>query len=207
MRLDFLGKTLGKISVSPQALKKGQKDLVPAVTITVTTSQPNNVLDKLDPSLKPFLFQKAGSPAKQGAIDVVPAVSDLPELTTAAQKLGSIGWGDEQTGCSLVVHQGATGQANITLKDGKVDKVKLTPKEGGAVETRFNFYSADLDAEAMGQLGVLHKHEVEFELVLPKLLQKDIEGMPTGSTVTPLKALKKADEKARSGKDAAAGAD
>lgn len=189
----LIGKTKVKlVNVNVLAEKQGQKDILPALTLTFEAMLPNDVLNQFDASLKPFLFRKLASPAKgQTALEGVAPISDLPELTDAAQRIGDFTWEYEQTGCKLKLYQGATGSANITLKNGKVDKVKFGPREGGPVLTRFNFYASDLDAETIGDIAVLHQHEMDIELIGPKVDQQALPA--SGTAVTPIKALEKAE--------------
>lgn len=195
MRLNFAGKTKGKLHYIPQVLKKGQKDTVPAATIRIKATVSNRVLDLLDKTIRPILFCKGtGGPAKQATIENVEPLSDLLGLTEPGMKLGTLHWNDKQTGCKLTVHQGATGDMNVVLRDGTVDKVQWTGKEGGGVDLQFNFYVSDIDTDTIGMLGALHKQTVEFELELPELLQKQIDDgediAPQGNQITPLQALK-----------------
>lgn len=188
MRLDFIGKTVAKIvNVNVLALKVGQTELKPAITLRIKVTAANDILNKLDGTLRKFLFEKGNNAATQGTLDGVPPVSDLPQLTQPAKMIGDFGWADSQTGCKLTVHQAVS---KIVLKDGTVDKLKICPQDGGSVDLLFDFYAADLDAETMGDLAVLHQHEVDIELELPAPLQKPIKDeKPKGPKQTPAQAL------------------
>ena len=193
MRLEYIGKTKAKlVNVNVLAQKLGQTELRPAISLRFKVTSANDILNQLDPKLRPFLYEKNSAAQTQGALDGVPVVSDLPALTQAAQKIGALGWDDEQTGCKLHIYQGATGHGDIKLKDGTVDKVKIEPHDGGTVDVFFDFYAADLDAETMGEIAVLHQHEMDIELTAPELVskkQKDID------PETPEGALAKAAKK------------
>jgi hypothetical protein len=80
------------------------------------------------------------------------------------------------------------------LKGGTVRKVKLDNKEGGTVDTFWQFYSAEnVDDEVIGHLGVLKSLERDVELVAPEIIsaQKTIdEAGDAGTPATPLDALK-----------------
>lgn len=100
---------------------------------------------------------------------------------------------DEATARKLAIYVGATGHGNIKLKDGTVHIKKITPKEGGAVDFAISFYTADVDAETLGDLGVLKSHELDIELTAPELIsakQADIEA-GGDKTVKPIKTGKK----------------
>jgi hypothetical protein len=181
------------VDIDIQSLKKGQTEVVPAVALTFKTTLANDKLALLDVSLLGFLYEKNSAAQTQGTLDGVPVVSSMPSLTAAAKALGALSWDGEQTGCKLVIYQGATGAADIHLKDGEVDKVKLDPKEGGAVDFTWRFYTAAVDAETLGELGVLKSHEVDVELTLPEALQQQIDskkdGAKKGAAKTPEQAF------------------
>jgi hypothetical protein len=189
MRFELIGKTASKlVNVNVQAQKMGQTELVPATTLRFKVTAANDILNKFDKNLRLFLFEKGSNAATQGTLDGVAPVSDLPQLTDAAKRIGDIDWEDEQTGCRLIVHRAVS---NIDLKDCTVDKIKLCPHEGGAVDVLFNVYAADLDAETLGELAVLHQHEVDIELTLPEVLQQKVEEKAEKKTgkQTPAQAL------------------
>ncbi|HEY8357015.1 MAG TPA: hypothetical protein VIL30_06095 [Ramlibacter sp.] len=189
-KFSLIGKTKVKLTnITPLAVKKGQKDLTPAVAIRVKYRAPSTALDMFDPALRGFLFEKNGNPQKQTTLEGVPAVS---QLSQAGVSLGAFNWGYEQTGCVFTIHRGATGDMNVKLSDATVKKVKFTPHEGDAVDIEFTVHAADIDAEIMGDVGILKQHEVECELELPEPPQKQLAtgaDEPQGQQMTPLTAL------------------
>lgn len=178
MRFEFIGKQKATLTdIDPQSLKQGQTDLKPAVALTIKATAANTTLNMLSKTLRPFLYEKAPQSKEiQGTLEGVPPVSDLAALTEAAKWLGAQNWDEEQTGCKLVIHLGVS---TITLTDGTLQKLHFAPKEGGAVDWRFVFYtSTDIDAEVLGDLCVLKNHDVDIELTAPELIsskQKSIE--------------------------------
>ena len=167
MKIEFTGKTKAIISdIDIQSLKKGQTDVVPAVCLTLKATLANSTLAMLDASLLNFLFEK-GLPAhsNQQVLDGIPVVSDMPKLTDAAVALGALSWDGEQTGATIKIYQGVTGDDDITLRDCTVRKVKVEPVEGGVVEWRFEVYTPDVDEHTIGALGVLKSLTREIELV------------------------------------------
>ncbi|MDP2074605.1 hypothetical protein [Hydrogenophaga sp.] len=196
MNLQFAGKHKATIAdIDIQSLKMGQTDVVPAVCLTLKLTLANSTLKMLDPTLLNFLFEK-GLPAaaQQQVLDGVPVVSDLPQLTDAAMALGALNWDGEQTGATLKIYQGVTGDQDITLADCTVRKVKVEPKEGGAVEWKFEVYTADVDEHTIGALGILKSLTRDIELDPAKALsaqQREIQADP----LTPEKALGKASKR------------
>jgi len=193
MKLQFAGKHKAIISdIDIQSLKQGQTDVVPAVCITLKMTLANSTLSLLDSTLLKFLFEK-GVPAAatQQVLDGVAVISDLPQLTDAAMALGALNWDGEQTGAKLKIYQGVTGDQDITLSDCTVRKVRVEPKEGGAVEWKYEVYTADVDEHTIGALGVLKSLTRDIELEAATAVsarQREIETEPN----TPEKALGKA---------------
>lgn len=173
-RFELIGKSKATIKdIDIQSLKMGQTDVRPAVCITVEVPLPNSKLAMLNPTLQPFLYENnVGKSNTTATLDGVEVVSDTPNLTEAAQALGALSWDYEQTGCTLVIYSGATGHGNITLRDGTVRKMKIDPKEGGTVDHTFQFYSADVDAEVIGELAILKSLERDIELTAPEIISQ-----------------------------------
>lgn len=199
MRFELVPKTKATlVDVDIQSVKVGQTDVNPAVALMFKTTRPNAALNMLDKSLLGFLFQR-GSPGgqKQSTLDGVEVVSDMPALTPAAMKLGVLPWDEEQTGSKLSIYQGVTGDHDINLKDGTVEIKKIDPKEGGGVDLTFRFYTTAVDAEVMGELGVLKSHELDIELTAAQVVKqaKLEDDKPKGGKkadeLTPEKALAK----------------
>lgn len=195
MRFEIIGKTRATLSdIDIQSLKKGQTEVVPAVCLTFRVTMPNSALKMLDKALLTFLFAKGNSgAAAQATLDGVEVVSEFPSLTPAAVMFGDLSprEGNEQTGCRLHIHVGATGYADIKLTDGTTTIKKISPKEGGAVEFFVMFYTSDVDAETLGELGVLKSHDLDIELTGPEIISKQgkIEDAD-GGKVTPIKGKK-----------------
>jgi hypothetical protein len=198
-RFELIGKHAATITaIEILSLKMGQTDVQPAVCLSLKVSLPNTKLNMLDGTLQRFLYEKDGpaSPNSNTLAGIEP-VSDLPDLTAAAKALGSIGWDYEQTGCKLKIYSGATGHANLTLKDGTVRKMKIDPQQGGTVDHYFQFYTADVDAETIGELGILKSLERDIEVTAPEIVsaQKDLlasektDTEKKGGKQTPAQAL------------------
>lgn len=174
-RFELIGKTAATITaIDILCLKLGQTDVQPAVCLSIKVALPNTKLAMLDPTLQRFLYEKDGpaSPNTNTLAGIEP-VSDLPDLTAAAKALGAIGWEYEQTGCKLKIYSGASGHANLTLKDGTVRKMKLDPAQGGTVEHNFQFYTAaGVDAEMIGELGIMKSLERDIELTAPEIISQ-----------------------------------
>lgn len=197
-RFELIGKTNATITaIEILSLKMGQTDVQPAVCLSLKVPLPNTKLAMLDASLQRFLYEKDGpqSPNSNTLAGIEP-VSDLPDLTAAAKAIGAIPWDYEQTGCKLKIYNGASGHADITLKDGTVRKVKIDPQQGGTVDHYLQFYTSDVDAETIGELGILKSLERDVELTAPEIISQQKSLDEEEEPLTPTKALADAQAKA-----------
>lgn len=210
MRFELIGKTPTTLTdVDIQSLKMGQTDLKPAIALVFKVRLPNTALDMLDKSLLPFLYKKVGADgAKQKQLEGIEVVSEMPELTQAGIKIGPIDWDAEQTGCTLNIYHGIRTTPAWILRDGTVSKLKVVRHEGGTVDFAFRFYTADVDAEVMGELGVLKSHDIDVELTAPepisakqKQLTDEEPSLGADGALTPEKALAKALQQNHEGKE------
>ena len=200
MKFELIGKTKAKVTkVMPFAIKLGQKDIRPGAQLRIMATVSNTVLNLFFPGFREFLFDKAkGSDNVQKNLDGIPVVSDLPNLREPGVKLGALHWEDEQTGCTLIIDRAIDP---ITLKDGKVNKFKIAPKDGGSVQVFFTFTTGEIDQDTAGHLMLLHQNEITVELTIPEPLQQQgkLDDDDDDSPLTPEKALatgKPADDKA-----------
>lgn len=180
MKFELIGKTRAKLcKVENQSKKMGQKELLPAIKIRIMATVPNTVLQMFDPSLRSFLYEKNGQGAKeQKQLEGVEVVTDLPQLKQTGVCLGALHWKAEQTGCKLTIDYGMGGQSNLKVSDCKVDNFKLVPKDGGTTQVFFTVFSTDVDRETLGDLGMLHQHDVQIELTAPEAVQEEIQEQP-----------------------------
>lgn len=191
MRLEFIPKTKATFTaIDIQSLKMGQTDVVPAVCVHLKITQANSTLKMLDKNLLPFLYQKGATPNQQ-ALEGVPVISDHPTLSPIAEALGALNWDGEQTGVTLKIYQGVTGDEDITLSDCTVRKVKIDPHEGGAVDYHLQVWTSDVDQDTIGALGVLKSLDRDIELI-PAAPVKQRRIDDDGEKNTPEKALAKA---------------
>lgn len=196
MRIEHIGKHKATITgIDIQSLKQGQTDVKPAVVLHIEQTLANSSLNMLDKSLLPFLFEKStGKTERQQVLDGVDVVSQFPQLTDAAVALGDLHWKGEQTGSTLKIYEGVTGDRDIKLSDCKVQKVKLSPSEGGAVVWSYQVYTSDVDQETIGALGVLKSltRDIELEAAKPaSAKQRTLDDGKTEKKLTPADALAK----------------
>lgn len=171
MRLEFIGKTKGRITkVRAHTIKLGQKDNRPAKQFMVRATAPNSVLNQLSPRMRALLFEKAaGSEKMQKQLEGVEVVSDLPNLTAEGEKLGALHWNDEQTGSAFIIDRAIEP---LRLPDCKVSAVVIHSKDGGTVLIDFLVVTGELDVETCGLLDHMNNSDVMFELTAPEVHQQ-----------------------------------
>lgn len=216
MRLEFIGKTKGKVTkVNGYTIKLGQKDTRDAAQLRVMATVANSILDKFSPGMREFLFEKGkGSEKVQKQLEGVEVVSDLPNLREPGVKLGALHWDDEQTGCTFIVDRAI---APIKLADCKASDFKIVARDGGTVQVFFTLTTGEIDRETAGDMILLKSKDIMFELTAAQVHQEqqDIEDEPAagkgkgseaaapvksrrgaGTVLTPIAALKKSEKTA-----------
>lgn len=149
------------VDIKILAKKNGQKELTPAVQLRFMVELPNSALQMFDPALRTFLYEKLeqGDGGDQATLDGVPEVSELPNLTRAANQLGPLQWAGGITGATLHIDHGLGGASDMELQDCEVSKFKIDPKEGGTCQIFFTVDAIGVDERTFGKLSLLKKHE------------------------------------------------
>lgn len=172
MKYELIGKQKATlVDVDIQSLKVGQTDVRPAVALTFKVSRSNYCLSDLGKTFLGFFYAK-GQPSAQQQIDGVAPVSEYGSLTPDGEMIGGFECPDEQTGSTLLLYHGIGDGPAMRLGDGTVSKLKSACREGGTVEQTFRFYTAEVDADTLGALGVLKSHELDIELTAPDIVSK-----------------------------------
>ena len=152
----------------------------PGAKLSFEMDLPNRYLSCFDGALLGFLFCKNASTSarpKQGTLDGVEPISDLPDLTTIGAKVGALNWEAEFSGYRLIVDQGLGGkQSNLEVDEGTVSNVRIKPKSGGTFQLKCDFESPNVSETTFGRLAKLKSREIEITLTAPEVDQRDIEG-------------------------------
>lgn len=182
-----------------KAIKIGQKDRRDAAKVRLSVHLPNSALEQFDPALRGILYGK-GSPGekamRQAKVEGMEEVTDFPSLTRTGQNLMTLNWGEEQTGCELVIDYGAGKGSDIVLREGTTKSFKISLQEGGSVKVDFTVHAPTdgLSNEVLGKLHRLHETDVTITLKGPQIDQTSIDDVDTkpaggGNVVTPIAAL------------------
>src|SRR5690606_16864241 len=113
-------------SVNPRAEIHGD-ETVAAADLGITLDLANDILSAFGPQLRASLFSKATKADEklQGELENVQPVSDLPHLRNPCIE-GALRINFEGVGYTALIEYGLGA---ITLRDVKVTKVRVTPKE------------------------------------------------------------------------------
>lgn len=147
---------------------------------SVLMDVPNDWLDNLDKSLK-AMFYKPGSEdevaaAKQGELEGVEVVSAMPFLRSTNIKF-PFELDLDYSGYQLTVDRGLGGKSNLVLHEVKVNKIKLSCKEGGTVEVQLRLQAQRVSEEVRGLLSSYIKGApTAIALKPPQERQQAIDG-------------------------------
>ena len=160
MKLEFTNQQMKLAHVNVRSELHGEEREA-ASDIKFEANLPNDILSELHPSLKSALYHY--DTGRQDIADQgkKPEAGFLPHLKF--DKLaGDLKWNDEMTGATIAILVPGSKKA-IQIEDGKVNNVKLTPKEGGTVAFSFRF-QCHPDEKIFGALATLVQSDVNVTL-------------------------------------------
>lgn len=156
-------------SVTNRIEKHGDED-VPAVSLSVSFTTENTLLDLIDPGLRHALFK-----AKPDAEPELPEM----EQTTPVLRCNSIEKLTLTTmheGWRLAMDQGIDETAPLEFGGCKVDKVTVDAHQGGSVTIKMRVGTSDVDAERLGKLAVNNGQSIWIKLLKPAKAADVIDG-------------------------------
>jgi len=120
-----------------------------ACDVEVTADVPNTFLSQLSPTLKASLYQAEG--AQVGA--QTPLIDDGTHLPVLLYpQLGRIAWELKMPAAHVVLHGARKSEDVVLVAD--VNKLRLSPKEGGTVEIQFRCQFPPVP-EQVGAVGAM----------------------------------------------------
>ncbi|MBT9492867.1 MAG: hypothetical protein IV107_11090, partial [Paucibacter sp.] len=147
----------------------------------ITMDVPNDWLDNLDKALKP-MFYRAGDPEmelageEQEQLESMEVVSSMPYLRSTNVKF-PLELTLEFAGYQLTVDRGLGGKSNLVLLEVKVNKFKISCKEGGTVEVSYRIQAQRVSEEVRGLLSSYIKGApTALALKPPEMKQEAIDG-------------------------------
>lgn len=162
MTFEILTPTDAKLcTVTPRTEKHGDDDVF-AISLGLSITGANTMLDALSPTLRHALYMPV--PDQDQLPGVEPATPLLRCKVLQEVKVGP----SALEGWTLNVDHGIDESEPITLGGCKVDKFVVLPSEGGTVELRFRIGSSDIDATEAGLLCSHLGQIVSFTLKAPE---------------------------------------
>lgn len=158
--------------------KDREPDANPGAALDFAITTGNEVLTMLDGRLRGMLYTKNANTEvpKGGTPDMLPPLTELPDLTEIGRRLGQFGWDLELTGYTVTCDQGLGGpKSNIELGDVKVIVKSVLPKQGGTVLIKMRVEAPDVTEKIHGKLALLKTREFPITLTAPEVQQQDIE--------------------------------
>lgn len=131
----------------------------------------NDFLSELDPSLKSALYRKDESQK-----DMLDLPGHLTKLRLENLK-SPISWQFEGVGYTLHIPVGISGKENIVIPDCKVNKLKISPLDGGSVIISIRVQCSPTPAQ-FGQLSALLATDVDLTLEAPEADTEDDDDAP-----------------------------
>jgi hypothetical protein len=152
---------------------------VPAADLVFEVKAANNILLMLSPMLLPALYQRDDTPSDMFPDPNALTVYKFPAIEAFAWRM------PKAIKAAVTIHIGVSGYSDIALGDCEVDKLVITPNEGGTVALKFRV-KAWPKADDMGRLCTMIQSTVDVS-VTP--IQEDMdEEEPTDVRQTPAQA-------------------
>lgn len=147
-------------TVTARSEKHGD-DEKPAVSLGLSLTVANTLLDVIDPTIRDALFRR------------VDGQDDLPGVETSTPVLRSnsvdqMKLTTKYEGWTLDVDDGIDDTTTKTFGGCKVDKFTVEPKQGGSCVLRMRVGTSDLDAERSGMLGMHVGQPIWIKLRAPE---------------------------------------
>lgn len=157
-------------SLTPRIEKHGDEN-VPAVSLGLSITGPNTLLDLFNQTLRHALYKAA-----EDAGDNLPGIeAPTPLLRTRGLEKIKLKVG-EMVGYRLHIEHGIDDDSAIDLHDCKVDKWTLEPFEGGSIELALRVGTSDIDETWAGRLAMKLGQEVQITLTPPEPKADAIDG-------------------------------
>lgn len=160
--------TEARLGVQTRTEKHGDEDQ-PAVTLILTLTTANTLLDSIDAGLRHALYKAVeGQEELPGVEPTTPVLRansiDRVLLTTAHE-----GW-------TLLVDDGIDETEPRTFGGCKVDKISVEPQQGGSVIMRVRVGTSNVDADSLGWLGMHNGQPVWVQIRKPEPKPEPIDG-------------------------------
>lgn len=156
-------------SFTKRVEKHGDQDQQ-AITMGLEITLANFELDKIDAALRESLYK-----AKDDAQEEMPGVPRATPILRC-NSIDRVVLPTKHDGWSLHVDDGIDDTDPMKFGGVKLSKFSVEPKQGGSVVLRLNVGTADIDAERLGKLGMLHGESIWVKILAPEVKPDAIDG-------------------------------
>ncbi|SAK63330.1 hypothetical protein AWB80_02853 [Caballeronia pedi] len=161
--IDFQQHELRITQVNVRTERHGDDEVL-AMDLKCETDLPNMALDRLDDDLRPSLFRTDADPDLLGK-----DAGHMPNLKFP--QLGPLTWNGSISPVSLALHIG-TKKNEVLLTDAKLNKLRVTPREGGTCGFAWRLQVHPNEDEAAKIMTVL-KHTIKGTLDVSAANEED----------------------------------
>lgn len=147
-------------TVTNRVEKHGDDDK-PAVSLGIEITSGNQILDLIDPKLRPTLYTRPDDQPDLDGIEKVLQVLRCNSIDRVLLPTRHEGW-------SLAVEDGIDDTKPMNFGSCKLDKFSVEPKQGGTIVLRFRVGTSDVDADKLGKLAMHNAQGIWIMLTAPK---------------------------------------
>lgn len=165
-------------SVTNRVEKHGDDDK-PAVTIRVTISAANTLLDLIDPKIRQTLYMRKDDGA-QADIPGVPESTPVLRCNSFESHelpLKCEGW-------TVEIDDNIDDTDPMVLGGCKIDKFSIVARQGGSIALTVRIGTSDVDEHKIGKLAMLNKQTIYLRIKHPEKAPDTDEPKPTTPDAT-----------------------
>lgn len=206
MALEFHTSTAMKLHGLNVRTENHGDGLALAVDMKCSVEVPNTKLNEISPALLPMFYMAVETEEEEASIDQLPGIpaktdSQLP-LLRSHELAPAIPLGVEYVGYQVTVDRGLGAKSNLVLSECKVNKLKISPKEGGTVLIEFRIQASMVSDEIVGKLSSYIKAEIHLAMSAPQKKLEAIDGTVGHPGAAAAAEAEKKDEPALTGHEA-----
>lgn len=150
-------------------VEKHGDDEKPAVSLGLEITTGNQILDLIDPKLRPTLYKRQDEQPDLEGVELVLPVLQCNSIDRVLLPTKHEGW-------TLSVDDGIDDTKPMNFGGCKIDKFSVEPKQGGSIVLRLRVGTSDLDAARSGMLGMHVGQPIWVTLVAPEKPADAIDG-------------------------------
>lgn len=136
----------------------------PAVSIGIVIETSNEILDLIDPTLRPTFYKSKRESEGQ---ELLPGVDEALTVLRC-NSIERVILPTKHEGWTLLVDAGIDESAPTSFGGCKADRFSVELKQGGTVTLRLSVGTSDVDAARLGLLGMHIQQSIWIQMLAPK---------------------------------------